>query len=56
MNEGENFRWGNQKVPTKRTRTGRDHHNLSYVADDRAQVNRENHPQDTNANVAMAPT
>ena len=22
MNEGENFRWGNQKVPIKRTRTG----------------------------------
>ena len=22
MNEGENFRWGNQKVPAKRTRTG----------------------------------
>jgi len=22
MNEGENFRWGNQRVPAKRTRTG----------------------------------
>lgn len=34
MNEGENFRWGNQKIPAKRTRTGGPLPlNVFYVAD-----------------------